>query len=47
MVPSVFVEQRNDGFDVSFLNDVQSFWTFHQDAMKDFQDSFDPKQKPP
>lgn len=34
VVPSVFVQQRYDGLDVSFLDDVQSFRTFHQNTVK-------------
>lgn len=38
VVASVFVEQRDDGLYVSSLDDVQSFWTLNQDAVKNLQD---------
>lgn len=39
VVASMLVEQRDDGFNVSSLDDVQRFWAGNQDTMKDFQDS--------
>lgn len=39
VVASVLVEQRDDGFNMSSLNDVQSLRAFYQDAVEDFQDS--------
>jgi len=38
-VTSVLVEQRDDGFNVPPLDDVQSFRAFYQDTVEDFQDS--------
>lgn len=38
VVASMLVEQRDYGFDVSSLDDVQSLWTFYQDTVEDFQD---------
>lgn len=39
VVPSVLVEQRDDGLNVVLLDDVQNFWTFNQDAVQHLQDS--------
>lgn len=33
-VTSVLVEERDDGFDVNFLDDIQSLWTLCEDAVK-------------
>lgn len=39
VVASMLVEQRDDGFNVPSLDDVQSLWAFYQDTVEDFQDS--------
>lgn len=36
----MLVEQRDDGFNVTFLDDVQSFWAFYQDTVEDFQNTY-------
>lgn len=38
VVAPVLVEQRDDGFDVPSLDDVQSLRALHQDTVEDFQD---------
>jgi len=34
VVAPMLVQQRNNGFDVGLLDDVQRFWTLDQDTMK-------------
>ena len=40
----MLVEQRDYGFDVSSLDDVQGLWTFYQDTVEDFQNPWEEKQ---
>ncbi len=44
VVASMLVEQRDYGFDVSSLNDVQSLRTFYQDTVEDFQNTWEIRQ---
>lgn len=34
VVAPMLVQQRNNGFDVGLLDDVQRFWTLNEDTMK-------------
>ncbi len=39
MVASMFIQQRNDGFDVILLDDIQHLWTLNQNTIQHLQDS--------
>ena len=38
MVAAVLVQQKDDGFNVCFLDDVQGLWTLHQNAVENLKD---------
>lgn len=37
VVAAVLVQQRDDGFNVGFLDNVQGLWTFYQNAVENLQ----------
>jgi len=45
VVAPVLIQQRDDGFDVIFLDDVQHLWTLNQNTIQHLQDSCPNKYK--
>jgi len=39
VVPSVLVQERDDGFNVVFLDDVQNFRAFNEDTVEHLKNS--------